>query len=254
MEFGEELERKHVQVVYNAIAPHFSATRYKPWPVVENFLKSQEVGSLGADVGCGNGKYLGVNPNTFCIGSDMSFKLIDICKQRGFESMVCDNLSLSYRSGSFDFAISIAVIHHFSSFERRRDAIKELLRILKPGGSVLIFVWAMEQEGKRKFEQQDVFVPWSFPKEIFKSKGEAADTPVLREDDKTVVYQRFSEVSALPNFFRFYHVFKKGELEETVMAAGGVEIVDAGYDRDNWYVIAKKYHGEKPLALGIQGI
>ena len=41
--------------------------------------------------------------------------------------------------------ISIAVIHHFSTPERRKEAIAELLRIVKPGGKVLIFVWAMEQ-------------------------------------------------------------------------------------------------------------
>ncbi|KAI8833548.1 hypothetical protein BC829DRAFT_377445 [Chytridium lagenaria] len=232
MQFGQDLERKHVQAVYDAIAPHFSATRYKPWPVVENFLKSQEVGALGADVGCGNGKYLGVNPEVFCVGSDMSSKLIEICKERGFEAMVCDNLALPYKSNSFDFVISIAVIHHFSSFERRRDAIKELLRILKPGGKVLIFVWALEQE-KKKFEDQDVFVPWTFPKQIFKSKADqnektGVDTQILREDERDVVYQRF------------YHVFKKGELEETALAAGGLDIVDSGYDRDNWYIIAQK--------------
>jgi tRNA (uracil-5-)-methyltransferase TRM9 len=27
-------------------------------------------GSLGADVGCGNGKYIGVNPNLLILGSD----------------------------------------------------------------------------------------------------------------------------------------------------------------------------------------
>ncbi|KAJ3084968.1 3-hydroxymethyl-3-methylglutaryl-CoA lyase [Quaeritorhiza haematococci] len=34
-----ELEQRYVHDVYEAIAPHFSATRYKPWPVVEDFLK-----------------------------------------------------------------------------------------------------------------------------------------------------------------------------------------------------------------------
>lgn len=34
------------------------------------------------------------------------------------------------------------------------------MRILKPGGKMMIYVWAMEQE-KRKFGQQDVMVPWN---------------------------------------------------------------------------------------------
>ena len=33
-----EIERKHVHDVYDAIAPHFSATRYKSWPRVKAFL------------------------------------------------------------------------------------------------------------------------------------------------------------------------------------------------------------------------
>lgn len=48
--------------VYEKIAPHFSNTRYKPWPKIADFLNGLEAGSIVADVGCGNGKYLGVNP------------------------------------------------------------------------------------------------------------------------------------------------------------------------------------------------
>jgi tRNA (uracil-5-)-methyltransferase TRM9 len=38
-------------------------------------------------------------------------------------------------------------------------AVKEMARILRPGGLMLIYVWAMEQS-KRKFTEQDVLVPW----------------------------------------------------------------------------------------------
>lgn len=42
----------------------------KAWPVVENFLNRREKGSFGADVGCGNGKYLNVNKEVITLGSD----------------------------------------------------------------------------------------------------------------------------------------------------------------------------------------
>jgi tRNA (uracil-5-)-methyltransferase TRM9 len=67
---AEVYEQTHVHEVYNTIAPHFSRTRYKPWPIVERFLISRKPGSLGLDVGCGNGKNLGVNPDVFIVGSD----------------------------------------------------------------------------------------------------------------------------------------------------------------------------------------
>ena len=42
----------------------------QPWPLIEKFLKEIPPGSVGLDVGCGNGKYLGVNSDIFMIGSD----------------------------------------------------------------------------------------------------------------------------------------------------------------------------------------
>ncbi len=56
-----DMEKQHVYDVYEKIAPHFSNTRYKPWPRIAQFLDSLEIGSIVADIGCGNGKYLGVN-------------------------------------------------------------------------------------------------------------------------------------------------------------------------------------------------
>jgi tRNA (uracil-5-)-methyltransferase TRM9 len=64
------LESRSVHRVYDVIASHFSETRYKPWPLVEKFLKELSPGSVGLDVGCGNGKYLGINQEIFIIGSD----------------------------------------------------------------------------------------------------------------------------------------------------------------------------------------
>jgi ubiquinone/menaquinone biosynthesis C-methylase UbiE len=64
-------ENQYVYKVYDFIAPHFSETRYKPWPVVVQFLESFQKYSFIADVGCGNGKYFGVNPNIEMFGSDM---------------------------------------------------------------------------------------------------------------------------------------------------------------------------------------
>jgi len=62
---------------------------------------------------------------------------------------VADSLKLPLRSGHFDAVISIAVVHHFSTVSLRVQAISEMLRILKPGGTLLIYVWAYEQEHKK---------------------------------------------------------------------------------------------------------
>ena len=90
--------------------------------------------------------------------------------------MVADALNLPNPCNRFDFAISIAVIHHFSTEERRVAAIKYLLSMLRTGngdkrgtmGRALIYVWALEQKNSRRGwdanSAQDVFVPWVMQK------------------------------------------------------------------------------------------
>ncbi|XP_075705735.1 putative tRNA methyltransferase 9B isoform X2 [Rhinoderma darwinii] len=110
--------------------------------------------------GCGTGKYLSVNFNTYNLGCDYCEPLVEIGRNNNHEVMVCDNLNLPFRDKCFDTVISIGVIHHFSTKQRRIRAIKEMARILHPGGQMMVYVWAMEQKSRR-FEKQDVFVPWN---------------------------------------------------------------------------------------------
>ncbi|KAE8211427.1 hypothetical protein CF327_g4822 [Tilletia walkeri] len=163
-------EQENVHDVYEEIASHFSSTRYKPWPLVSSFLETLPPGSIGADLGCGNGKYLhlrsvlapvpssnGSKEKTdnkdraiLILGLDRSFNLIDIAatnfpthgavkvneavashRSRN-EVCVGDALLSGYRSRSMDFAMSIATIHHFSTEKRRIEAVQELIRIVNP--------------------------------------------------------------------------------------------------------------------------
>ncbi|KXJ22380.1 Alkylated DNA repair protein alkB-like 8 [Exaiptasia diaphana] len=142
---AQRLEATHVHEVYEKIAEHFSDTRHSPWPKIASFLRDLPMGSLVADVGCGNGKYLGINDNIFKMGSDRSFNLTSIAKERGHSIIVCDILQLPYRSKVFDVCMCIAVLHHLSTTERRLEGLRELVRIVRPGGLVLVYVWALEQ-------------------------------------------------------------------------------------------------------------
>nr|KAJ3421462.1 tRNA methyltransferase, has a role in tRNA modification [Polyrhizophydium stewartii] len=172
------------------------------------------------------------------LGSDRSAKLVGICRERGFDAMICDGLMLPYRSSAFDFAISIAVIHHFATPERRQHAIAELLRIVRPGGSVLIFVWALEQESqsRRKFDQQDVFVPWKMPKRIYAAGGAGAEGPAADGTASAAPAERTPDEV----YQRYYHMFVAGELDALALATGMCSITASGYDRDNHYVILER--------------
>lgn len=214
-------EQRLVHDVYNDIASHFSQTRYKPWPIVETFLNRQNDYSVGIDVGCGNGKYLGINPKLFIIGTDRSQGLIECARgiNQQYNIGIADGLTLPHPDNTFDFAISIAVIHHFSTCERRIQAINHILTKIKSGGQVLIYCWALEQENSRRGykegDDQDILVPWVLQKKIKDSSIE----PVTK--------------------YRYYHLYKKGELELDAQSAGG-KIINHGYEKDNWWVIITK--------------
>lgn len=215
-----QYEETHVHEVYEEIASHFSSTRYKPWPIVERFLQDLAPGSVGLDIGCGNGKYLAVNPNVFIVASDRSVNLVKIASQhQPHSSLIADNLSLPHPFGFFDFAISIAVVHHLSTSQRRIQAVAAVLELLRrstgaeTGGKALIYVWALEQKHSRRGwdegDNQDVLVPW-----VMKQGPEEGKI-----------------------FNRYYHLYRHGELEHDIVEAGGV-IMEEGYEKDNWWAIA----------------
>ncbi|KAM9381701.1 putative tRNA methyltransferase 9B [Phaethornis superciliosus] len=155
-----QLEKQHVHSVYENTAAYFSDLQSKAWPRVRNFLLEQKPGSLVADIGCGTGKYLSVNSQVYNVGCDYCGPLVEIARKKDDEVLVCDNLNLPFRDHCFNAVISIGVIHHFSTKQRRIKAIQEMARVLIPGGQMMIYVWAMEQKNRR-FEKQDVFVPWN---------------------------------------------------------------------------------------------
>lgn len=218
----EKYEEQHVHEVYEQIASHFSSTRYKPWPIVESFLQSLGPGTIGLDVGCGNGKYLNVNRDVFIVGSDRSSNLVKIAAHhQPHAAVVADTLALPHQFGRFDFAISIAVVHHLSTPERRREAVGAILECLHGKGQALIYVWALEQKNSRRGwdegHEQDVMVPWVM-KSGKKNPNEDGST------EKT--------------FQRYYHLYRSGELEADIRSVGG-EVIESGYEKDNWWAICR---------------
>ncbi|KAI3402319.2 PPM1 [Candida oxycetoniae] len=219
-------EELYVHEIYNEIAPHFSQTRYKPWPIVEKFLKSRPKYSVGLDVGCGNGKYLHVNEDLFIVGTDRSGGLVD-CAQKlsnnAYNLGIADGLSLPHPRDRFDFAISIAVIHHFANEERRIEAISQILSKLKKGGQCLIYCWALEQEKSRRGykdgDDQDVLVPWVLKKPVAnvekkrrdKAKAQSQASPEAVTDHQEQVSE--PEVTK----YRYYHLYRKEDIFTTYM-------------------------------------
>jgi len=90
-----------------------------------------------------------VTSESFVIGCDNCKELLEIAAARDSEVSVGDCLELPFRTAVFDSVISIAVMHHLSTVERRVKAIDELCRITRPGGTLLVYVWAFEQDRRK---------------------------------------------------------------------------------------------------------
>ncbi|CAI5730152.1 unnamed protein product [Hyaloperonospora brassicae] len=258
------LEQQYVHEFYETVAAHFSSTRHSPWPKVGRFVASLPSGSMIADVGCGNGKYMKcVDPSqSFVVGGDRSSRLVDICRGRGLEAIVCDALAVPLRSNSCDAALSIAVLHHLSTLDHRLAAVKELLRIVRVNGQAIIYAWAHEQMkgSRRRFDEgrQDFMVPWNLDKRFAgtaqadprattnaETSDEAADIEThCAEDsdtlngsdiDRDVVATKEDRVVQ-----RYCHMFKQGELETLVELAGNAEVQSSYYDESNWAVVIRR--------------
>lgn len=273
------LEELHVQKVYDEIASHFSATRKKPWPQVVRFIESLEPYSLILDVGCGSGRYFGTRSDVCMVGCDRSAPLTNICKEKGYEVITCDGLNLPLKGEIYDACICIAVIHHYSTVERRHRAIEQLLRVTRPGGKILLTVWAQEQEFKgvkskylkpsgHHFIENPPYDDCSSqlrsddrtshqkernpPQERTDRLPVHKNKTLFQQQDVLVPWHRKpikSESSSTVNpacnehaktFHRYYHVFKNSELMLLCQKFDHARIVERYYDEGNWCVVLKK--------------
>ena len=105
-------------------------------------------GKLGADIGCGEGRFL------YCaqefgaemVGLDLS-EGVEVAGNNTAGSSRChvvqgDIYHLPFRSGVFDFAYSIGVLHHLPS---PRDGFRRIFPAVRKGGKVSIWVYGLQQ-------------------------------------------------------------------------------------------------------------
>jgi tRNA (uracil-5-)-methyltransferase TRM9 len=219
---------------YNRIAIYFSNTRSFLWKELIPLAKYVKSGERVLDLGCGNGRLYSFlkERNVEYVGIDSSEKMIEIAREKNQEGNpkfeVVEALDLPFSDNNFDKVYSIAVLHHVPSSEFRLKFMKEIKRVLKPKGEVVLTVWNLAQKdkwtlikytilrifGKSELGPGDVFCSWKSP-----------EGKVLAR--------------------RYIHCFSKPELEEIVKEAG-FRVKESGFlprgksEKANIYLVAQK--------------
>jgi ubiquinone/menaquinone biosynthesis C-methylase UbiE len=113
----------------------------KWWTLVSAFIPE---GSKAIDLGCGDGTHVAFlrERGVHALGVDFSAQLIRSGMDRRPElrryACVGDILRTPYPDESFDVGIVTGVLHHIHSRADQEAAIREGLRILRPGGRLII--------------------------------------------------------------------------------------------------------------------
>lgn len=192
-----------LQCVYNNIATHFSKTRHFIWPEMYEFLPYIKPGSHIIDIGCGNGRLLGMlkDKNHTYVGIDQSDKLLEVARKLwpNYSFEEGDMETYHYGRERFDAAFFIASIHHLTTHEAQIKTLQRVSVALKPSGFIFITTWNMWQPKYRHYIQKEPFHHSYIP-----------------YDNRTTVS------------YRFYYAFTKTELVKVCRDAG-LKVVDVWY-------------------------
>lgn len=178
---------KKIKDDYNLIAEEWSRLKIEPPEVMKVLAKYTFEGEKVLDLGCGNGRLFEVfeDKKIDYFGVDISEKMIEIAKKKYPQGnfQVADALNLPFPENYFDKVYSIAVLHHIPSNEFRIQFFREVKRVLKPGGFLILSVWNLNPVnmlligewkrffgflkatilkilGRSKLDFKDFYIPW----------------------------------------------------------------------------------------------
>lgn len=200
--------KRDLMKVFDEISKEFNATRRKPWEEV--YLVSKK-DALIVDLGCGSGRnsIAAIQQGCEVLAIDLSRKMLKITLNKAekinrkylLHTLNCDLNYLAIKSNSIDSVICLATIHHIPTFKERVNALKEISRVLKPNGKLILSVWAKYQP---RFFKKLPKMLWSY---ITRQVQEFGDIYIPWKTKRGT-------------FLRFYHLFSRREAVKVTRAAG----------------------------------
>jgi ubiquinone/menaquinone biosynthesis C-methylase UbiE len=209
-----EVVKKNLQQIeegYNLIAKKFSETRKHFWRNLEFTKQYVKEGDKILDFGCGNGRLLELFAGKKIVykGVDISQNLLELAKKKypenkkDFIRISSDELSLPFSDKNFNSVYSVATFHHLPGKTYRKRVVRELYRVMKPEGWIIITVWNLWQKKYRRH----LYKNW-LKKLGGRSKMDWNDCRINFTDNTGKV------------FARYHHAFTKKELMGLFREAG----------------------------------
>lgn len=107
---------------------------------IASALADGSIRGRGLDLGCGLGvQCLALEARGYRVfGMDVSQQLVRRARQAGAAVTAGSALALPFRDGSLDFVYAVGVLHHLPDRQAQQAAIREVARVLRPGGRFLV--------------------------------------------------------------------------------------------------------------------
>jgi SAM-dependent methyltransferase len=141
---------------YAAFADQFAGSRTLADPALTGILPHIPAQAKVLDVGCGNGRlallldrerpgatYVGVDavPDLIGLARAYAANLENVVPQFLIADITQLDWSLLIDSLLIDVIVCLAVLHHIPSFDLRLHVMREMRRVLAPGGTVILSAW-----------------------------------------------------------------------------------------------------------------
>lgn len=154
-----------------------------------SFFGNQD-GKNVIDIGCGKGRFIRVLmrkfTNSYFYGLDISERMLSFCPKD--ITTVCGSiLDIKYPDAYFDSVYCVETLEHVL---RTESAIKEMTRILKPGGKIIIIDKNITKLGRLELESWE---QWFKPEEIVRLFSKYS----VRANYKPIPYGNHSQPDGL---------------------------------------------------------
>lgn len=199
---------------YEAIAGAFTDSRTELWEEEHYFGQYIKDNLAVLDLGCANGRLLKLfeKHKVAYTGADSSVTMLKSAEHyaKVFPTITAsfirtDLLSLPFTEVAFDIVFCIATLHHIPSAEYQLQAVKEMFRVLRPGGLLLMSNWDLASQSR--YVKKNDRLRGEHP-ELFDGFGEHDFLITWR-------WQLLGKT-----IYRYYHSFTKEELSDLLSRAG----------------------------------